>query len=45
MVVVSADQSVCNRLKELDIVSDPYIVQAHNMTLEILELEPGETNV
>ena len=39
MVVVSADQSVCNRLKEHDNSS----IQAHHMTLEILELKPGET--
>ena len=41
MVVVSADQSVCKKQKKLEITD---IVQAHdNMTLEILELEPGET--
>ena len=42
VVVVSADQKVCNKLKELTI--EPSIGHGdveHYMTLEILELEPG----
>ena len=39
---MSASQSVCNRLNELEIINYNDTVQAHDMTLEILELEPGE---